>query len=92
MAEVKKVNDEDIKDILSYSTLTCKMIAIICGISLYQAKKLRKEVLDSFSNDFPYSQSAQVRTEHFLMYYNSPRLFKLYHDLYNVDLKPVISQ
>lgn len=82
----KKVDDETIKNILSFSNLTCKMISTICGISMYQAKKVRLEILDYYGNEFPYSKSAQVRTEHFLKYYKSERFFKIYKDLYNVDL------
>lgn len=53
---------------------------------MYQAKKVRLEILDYYGNEFPYSKSAQVRTEHFLKYYKSERFFKIYKDLYNVDL------
>lgn len=84
--ETVQVSDDVIKDVLQFSTLTCEMIATICGISLYAAKKLRKQVINHYYRDFPYTQSAQVRTDHFIIYYNSPRFFKLYKDLYDVDL------
>lgn len=81
-----KVPDEVIKDILSYSLLTCEQISIICGMSLYGAKKMRLAILEKYKEKFFYSPGAHVRTDHFLIYYESPRFFHLYKELYGLDL------
>lgn len=81
-----KVSDEVIKDILGYSMLTCEQISIICGLSLYGAKNVRLAILKRYQGKFVYSPGAHVRTDHFLIYYESPRFFHLYKEIFGIDL------
>lgn len=81
----KYITDNEIKEILRKPVLTIVDITTITGMSRHMAKQIRLKVVEKES-DFFYTTKSHIRTDHFLKYYKSDHLNKIYHDVFGVDL------
>lgn len=84
MIIMRKINYYETLETLKYATLTCKQISIITGHSMYASKKIRLEIINHY-NKFPYTQNAHVRTDHFIEWYDSKLLTKMYNEIYKLN-------
>lgn len=82
-----EITDTLIKDLLKKPVLTCQDIIKITGLTYYSARLLREDVVKNYEGIYKYTEKANIRTDHFLIYYDCKRFNSLYHDLFEVDLK-----